>query len=64
MKKQQLIRLAKHPCGGHVEEGGQKFKCHDVYRVVTVGEKLRSIKCLSHGHPSRGKQRLLVNKLT
>lgn len=65
MKRQQLIRLAKLPCTRKVVEGGQKLKCHDIYRVVTVGEdgEIRSIKCLSHGHDSRGQQRQLENKL-
>jgi hypothetical protein len=65
MQRYQTIRLAKLPCTSRVAEGGRKLKCNDVYRVVTVDEHERvcSIKCLSHGHKSRGKQRELLNPM-
>ena len=65
MQRYQTIRLAKLPCASRVSEGGQKLKCSDIYRVVTISEqgKICSVKCLSHGHKSRGKTKALLNKL-
>lgn len=65
MKKFTLIRLAKKPCSRKVLEQGRKLKCLDSWREVEVNKqgKILTIKCLSHGHKSRGKEKLLLNKL-
>ena len=65
MLKFSTLRLAKKQCSSKVKEQGRVMKCLDSWREVIVNKrgKVLTIKCLSHGHKSRGKEKTLLNQL-
>lgn len=63
MDKNSSLVLAKEPCVHKVKIGRKSFKCLDVWRIIERDEKgkVRSIKCYTHHHVSRGKERILAS---
>ena len=56
-----IQRIARKACNGKVREGGLVLTCFDIFRVVKIkGGKIRSIRCVTHGHKTNERKRDLV----